>query len=34
MPPRYRRRYGPTYLDSMLARSLARARHRAERKER
>lgn len=28
MPPRYRRRYGPTYLDGMLARS----RRRAERK--
>ena len=34
MPPRYRRRYDPTYLDSMMARSLARARRRAERKER
>ena len=33
MPPRYRRRYGPTYLDGMMARSLARARRRAERKE-
>ena len=33
MPLRYRRRYGSTYLDGMMARSLARARRRAERKE-
>ncbi len=33
MSSRYRRRYGPTYLDGMLARSLARARRNAEHKE-